>query len=198
MASQKSVKFGNIISRKHTGWDRTPFTAIAVVVIRMRKTGPMAKTIDSIDRLILQELQADGRMTNVELAHRAGISPPPCLRRVKALEDRGYIRGYRSQLDSKKLGFDVEAFALVNLDSQSDFDLRAFEAYVEKEPLVRDCWMMAGETDFILRCIARDVTTFQDLVGRLTAAPHVRNVKTALVLHQSKDAPGVPFELLPT
>lgn len=153
----------------------------------------MTKSLDPIDRHILRELQADGRITNVELARRVGISPPPCLRRVRALEDAGYVLGYRARLDPRKLGFGVTMFASVQLSSQTDADLRAFEAFVRDEALVRECWMLSGDVDFTLKCVAPDMATFQDFVGRLTTAPHVRNVRTALVLHSAKDEPAVPF-----
>jgi len=150
--------------------------------------------LDAIDRKILKELQDDGRITNVELARRIGISAPPCLRRVRALEEAGYVRGYRALLDEKLLGYEVTVFALVNLTSQADADLKAFEDFVRKEPLVRECWMLSGEIDFILKCVAPDMKTFQAFVAELTAAPHVRNVKTALTLHNSKDAAIVPLD----
>ncbi|TAK47983.1 MAG: Lrp/AsnC family transcriptional regulator [Xanthobacteraceae bacterium] len=156
----------------------------------------MTRHLDPIDLKILAEIQADGRITNVELARRVGISPPPCLRRVRALEEAGYIHGYRGLLDGRKLGFDVTVFASVHLASQADADLRAFEQFVRQEPMVRECWMLSGEIDFILKCVAPDMATFQEFVTRLTAAPQVRNVKTSLVLHNSKDAPGVPLEVL--
>ena len=152
--------------------------------------------LDDIDFKILQEIQADGRITNVELARRVGISPPPCLRRVRALEEAGYISGYRGLLDPRKLGFDVTVFASVHLSSQADADLRAFEEFVRAEPLVRECWMLSGEIDFILKCVAPDMKTFQEFVSRLTAAPHVRNVRTSLVLHNSKDDAAVPLEVM--
>jgi DNA-binding Lrp family transcriptional regulator len=140
--------------------------------------------LDAIDRKILKELQDDGRMTNVELAKRIGISAPPCLRRVRALEEAGYIKGYRALLDEKLLGYEVTIFAMVHLSSQAEADLRAFEDFVRKEPLVRECWMLSGEIDFILKFVAD-----------LTAAPHVRNVKTSLTLRNSKDAAMVPMEI---
>lgn len=155
----------------------------------------MAKHLDDIDLKILHEIQEDGRITNVELAKRVGISPPPCLRRVRALEDEGFIHGYRGLLDPALLGFDVTVFASVHLSSQAEADLRAFEEFVREEPLVRECWMLSGEVDFILKCVAPDMATFQDFVSHLTAAPHVRNVRTSLVLHNSKYAPAVPLEL---
>jgi DNA-binding Lrp family transcriptional regulator len=151
--------------------------------------------LDAIDWKILKELQDDGRITNVELARRVGISAPPCLRRVRALEEAGLIRSYRALLDEKLLGYEVTVFAMVHLSSQAEADLRAFEEFVRKEPLVRECWMLSGEVDFVLKCVAPDLKTFQTFVTELTAAPHVRNVKTSLVLRNSKDAAMVPMEL---
>ena len=155
----------------------------------------MSPRLDAIDWKILKELQDDGRMTNVELARRVGISAPPCLRRVRALEQAGYIRGYRALLDQRSLGYEVTVFAMVHLSSQAESDLRAFEQFVLKEPLVRECWMLSGEIDFVLKCVAPDLKTFQAFVTELTAAPHVRNVKTSLVLRNSKDAAMVPMEM---
>jgi DNA-binding Lrp family transcriptional regulator len=157
----------------------------------------MPARLDAIDRQILRELQADGRITNVELASRVGISAPPCLRRVRALEQDGFIKGYRALLDEKRLGFEVTAFAMVHLSSQAEADLAAFEDYVRREPLVRECWMLSGEIDFILKCVAPNLAAFQALVTELTAAPHVRNVKTSLTLRNSKDAAMVPLEPKP-
>jgi DNA-binding Lrp family transcriptional regulator len=149
--------------------------------------------LDAIDRKILKELQEDGRITNVDLADHVGISAPPCLRRMRALEEAGYIKGYRALLDEKLLGYEVTVFAMVHLASQADADLQAFEAFVQSKPLVRECWMLSGEIDFILKCVAPDLRTFQAFVAELTAAPHVRNVKTSLVLKMAKDEANVPF-----
>jgi DNA-binding Lrp family transcriptional regulator len=155
----------------------------------------VSKNLDEIDLKILSEIQADGRITNVELAKRVGISPPPCLRRVRTLEEEGYIQGYRGLLDPRRLGFDVTVFASVHLSSQAEADLRAFEDFVRTEPLVRECWMLSGEVDFILKCVAPDMATFQSFVTHLTAAPHVRNVRTSLVLQNSKYEAAVPLEV---
>ena len=154
----------------------------------------MPARLDAIDRKILKELQDDGRITNVDLASRVGISAPPCLRRMRALEEAGYIKGYRALLDEKLLGYDVTVFAMVHLASQADADLQVFEAFVRAKPLVRECWMLSGEIDFILKCVAPDLRTFQAFVAELTSAPNVRNVKTSLALKTSKDAPIVPME----
>ena len=158
----------------------------------------MSARLDALDRRILRGLQDDGRISNVELARRVGISPPPCLRRLRALEEAGYIKGYRALLDAKLLGYDVTVFALVHLSSQADADLKQFEEFVRGQPLVRECWMLSGEIDFILKCVAPDLKTFQSFVTELTAAPHVRNVKTSLTLRNSKDAALVPLEDLGT
>ena len=155
----------------------------------------MSARLDAIDWKILKELQDDGRMTNVELTQRVGISAPPCLRRVRALEKAGYIKGYHALLDQKLLGFEVTVFAMVHLTSQAEADLKAFEDFVRTQPLVRESWMLSGEIDFILKCVAPDLETFQAFVAELTAAPHVRNVKTSLTLRNSKNAAMVPLEI---
>lgn len=153
--------------------------------------------LDDIDRKILAELQADGRMTNVELARRVGISAPPCLRRVRTLEEQGYIRGYHAEVDPRELGFEVQVFAMVGLQSQAEADLSRFEQRCRDWPLVRECHMLNGEVDFILKCVAPDLSTFQSfLTEELTAAENVASVKTSLVIRGAKDDPGVPFEVL--
>ena len=153
--------------------------------------------LDPIDRKILAELQADGRMTNVELARRVGISAPPCLRRVRTLEEAGYIRGYHADINPRELGFEVQVFAMVRLHSQAEADLSAFERRCRAWPLVRECHMLNGEIDFILKCVAPDLSTFQTfLTEGLTSADNVASVKTSLVIRGAKDEPGVPFDVL--
>lgn len=151
-------------------------------------------TLDDIDWRILRELQNDGRITNVELARRAGISPPPCLRRMRALERAGIITSYRAVLDQKKLGFDVTMFAMVGLNSQAEADLIAFEDRVADLDVVRECYMLSGEVDFLLKCVAPDLTTAQDFViNELTSLPNVDSVKTTLTLRQSKADAAIPL-----
>lgn len=153
--------------------------------------------LDSIDRRILSELQADGRMTNVELAGRVGISAPPCLRRVRALQDNGYIRGYHADIDPRSLGFEVRVFAMVGLTSQAEAVLSAFERLCGEWPLVRECHMLNGEVDFLLKCVAPDLSTFQEfLTEELAAAHNVASVRTSLVIRASKEDPVVPFDVL--
>lgn len=154
----------------------------------------MKVRLDAIDWKILKELQADGRMTNVELARRVGISAPPCLRRVRALEEAGVITGYRALLDEKMVGWDITMFAMVGLASQAEADLVAFEERVRSWPIVRECWMLSGDVDFILRCVAPDLKTFQSFViEELTKAPNVGAVRTSLTLRQVKNEPVVPI-----
>ena len=156
-----------------------------------------ASKLDPIDRQILAELQGDGRMTNVELARRVGISAPPCLRRVRSLEEQGFIRGYHAEIDPRSLGFEVQVFAMVGLSNQSEAALRGFEDRCRAWPLVRECHMLNGEIDFILKCVAPDLSTFQSfLTEELTAADHVESVKTSLVIRGAKNDPAVPFEIL--
>jgi DNA-binding Lrp family transcriptional regulator len=151
--------------------------------------------LDRVDRRILRALQDDGRMTNVELARRAEISAPPCLRRVRALEEAGYIRGYHADINAESLGFGVTVFAQVGLSSQAETDLKAFEALMQSWPEVRECHMLAGETDFLLRIVAVDWDAYQRfLTTRLTAAPNVTHVKSALAIRTCKSVPGVPID----
>lgn len=150
--------------------------------------------LDRIDLKILNELQNEGRVTNVALASRAGISAPPCLRRVRALEEAGFIKGYHALLDGPALGYAVTVFAQVKLASQAEPDLTKFEALVNSWPMVRECYMLAGETDFLLRVVARDWDDYQRFLTReLTAAPNVSSVKSALCVRSAKELPGVPF-----
>ncbi|MBI1208414.1 MAG: winged helix-turn-helix transcriptional regulator [Azospirillum sp.] len=150
--------------------------------------------LDRIDRRILRDLLDDGRMTNVDLARRAGISAPPCLRRVRALEQAGIIRGYHAHVNGEALGYGVTVFAQVGLSSQAEPDLRRFEALVDSWPMVRECSMLAGETDFLLKVVAEDWDDYHRfLTTRLTTAPNVSHVKSALEIRRSKWQPGVPI-----
>ena len=142
--------------------------------------------LDNVDRQILTDLQSDGRMTNVDLAKRAGISAPPCLRRVRVLEEGGIIRGYHADLDPESLGYSVQVFAFVGLTSQAETDLQDFEEMVSAWPQVRECHMLMGETDFLLKIVAHDWDDFQKfLTSRLTPAPNVSHVKTALSIRSA-------------
>jgi DNA-binding Lrp family transcriptional regulator len=150
--------------------------------------------LDRVDRRILRELQAEGRISNVELARRAGISAPPCLRRVRALEAAGIIRGYHADLSPASLGFGITVFAQVGLSSQAEADLIAFEDLIAGWPEVREAHMLAGETDFLLKIVAADWDSYQRfLSSKLTSAANVSHVKSALALRVSKLVPGFPI-----
>jgi DNA-binding Lrp family transcriptional regulator len=132
-------------------------------------------------------------MTNVELAERVGLTAPPCLRRVRALEESGAIGGYHAALNPAQLGYTITVFALVSLRSQAESDLAAFEAHVAGIPEVRECHMLNGEIDFILKIVATDLKAFQEiLTTRLTTAHNVSSVKTSLTIRTSKQLPGIP------
>ena len=150
--------------------------------------------LDSVDLEILAALQDDGRMTNVDLAAKVGLTAPPCLRRVRSLEQGGVIQGYHAKLDPVALGYQITVFALVSLKSQAEHELRAFEEHVATLPEVRECHMLNGEIDFILKIVAHDLQSFQRfLTSSLTTAPNVASVKTSLTIRTSKDSPGVPI-----
>ena len=153
----------------------------------------MARPLDTIDRQILRELQVDGRMTNVELAGRVGLTAPPCLRRVRTLEEEGTIRGYHADLDAGRLGYGITVFAMVSLRTQAEADLQAFEAHVAGLDPVRECHMLNGEIDFMLKIVAHDLQEFQAfLTTHITPAPNVAGVKTSLTIRTSKAVSGVP------
>src|SRR6478736_7697124 len=151
--------------------------------------------IDPIDRAILATLQGEGRITNVDLAARVGLNAPPCLRRMRGLEEAGIIRGYHAELDAPALGYGIMVFALVSLKSQAEDELRAFESHVADLPEVRECHMLNGEIDFILKIVAHDLQSFQSfLTSKLTPAPNVASVKTSLVIRTAKTECGIPID----
>lgn len=151
--------------------------------------------LDSIDLMILQVLQEDGRISNVDLARKAGITPPPCLRRVRALTEAGYIRGYHAEIDAALLGYGVTGFVQIGLTRQAEDDLIAFEEMVAGWPEVRECYMLSGETDFLLKIVASDWDSYQNfLTTQLTPARNVSTVKSALSMRSAVNRPGVPIE----
>lgn len=157
----------------------------------------MSMALDTVDVQILKDLQSDGRITNVKLAQNAGISAPPCLRRVRALEEAGMIESYHATLNQKALGFQVTIFAQVGLSSQSDSDLRAFEEQVRKWPLVRECHMIAGESDYLLKIVARNWDEYQQFhATQLSTLSIVTNIKSKLIIRTAKQLPGVPVDLV--
>ena len=150
--------------------------------------------LDAVDISILHNLQQDGRMSNVTLAKYAGVSAPACLRRIRILEQQGYIQGYHADLDANLLGYGVTVFAFVGLESQAEEDLIAFENTVASWPMVRACYMLAGENDFLLKIIAKNLEEFNRfLTENLTATPNVAHVKSSLSLRSTKRNPAPPL-----
>ena len=126
--------------------------------------------MDSIDLKLLALLQQNGRMTNVELAQKVGLTAPPCLRRIRALEQAGIIRAYHADIDASKMGFSITVFAMVSLKSQAEADLRALKP-ICNQFRGAECHMLNGEIDFMLKIVARDLQSFQELLtSRLTSA----------------------------
>jgi DNA-binding Lrp family transcriptional regulator len=151
--------------------------------------------LDRIDLRILRELQKDGRMTNVELAQHVGISAPPCLRRVRALEESGYIRGYHADVAADKLGFGITVYTLVSLNHHAESDLQNFAKLVETWPEVRESYMMTGDSDFLVKIVAEDWEAFQNfLTHKLAGAANVAHVKSAPAMQRTKYEPGVPID----
>jgi DNA-binding Lrp family transcriptional regulator len=151
------------------------------------------RRLDSIDLLILDKLQEEGRITNVDLAFHAGITAPPCLRRVRALEEAGIVRGYHADIAPEAMGYSITVFAMVRLKSQAEEELQAFEKHIAGLPEVRECYMLNGEIDFILKIVSTDLQAFQKLLtSQITPAPNVASVKTSLTIRTSKWRPGVP------
>lgn len=152
--------------------------------------------LDKIDRKILKELQENGRITNVDLAKNVGISAPPCLRRVRALEEIGFIKSYHAKMNANFLGYSVTVFAMVKLTSQAESDLKDFEKRISEWEMVRECHMLAGDVDFLLKIVAKDWDNYQEfLTHELTAAPNVTSVKSMLAVRAGKDQPGIPIHI---
>ncbi len=200
MVKDRCVAKGDNYIHKELCYAETRFGVVEVAqsaleIAEEAPGGSVMSTLDKIDRRLLAELQAEGRVTNVDLARRVGLTAPPCLRRVRALEEEGVIRGYHADLDASKLGFAITVFAMVSLRSQAEEALKAFEDHIATLDEVRECHMLNGEIDFILKIVSRDLQSFQEfLTSKLTPAPNVGSVKTSLTIRTSKHMPGVPLE----
>jgi len=153
--------------------------------------------LDAIDKRILKKLQENGRTSNVELAKIAGISAPPCLRRVNILEQNGYIDGYHADINQLALGFEVTVYAHVTLSSVSPQARNAFKEKIIYYPEIRECYLMTGESDFLLKIITKDWEAYQDFVSmKLMALEYVTHVNSSLTLKCLKKEAGIPLELL--
>lgn len=149
--------------------------------------------LDPIDRLILRELQADGRISNVELAERVRLSPSPCLRRVRSLEERGYIRGYMAVLDRRKVDRGMSVHVMVSLTSQRQETLEAFERAVADLPEVLECYLMAGESDYLLAVAVADLEAYQRFFReRLGEVPGVASLRSLISMKTVKYSTALP------
>lgn len=152
----------------------------------------MQVDLDGIDRKILSELQADGRITNVDLAARVHLSPPQCLRRVRALEERGVIRGYRALVAGERLGYGVMAFVSVNISAGAFDRVRELEATIRGFAQILECHTVSGDCDYLLKVVAPDLRALsQFLTDRLMQTPGVANVRSMICLEEVK--PSAPW-----
>lgn len=152
--------------------------------------------LDKTDLRILKKLQEEGRITNVELAEYAGISAPPCLRRVRSLEQANIIRGYNADINPSSLGYGIAVYTQVKMESNKERDIAKFEAKVETWPMVRECHLLSGDTDFLLKIVAKDWDSYQHfLTKELSALDNVALVKTSPIIKSAKVLPGVPIEI---
>ncbi len=149
--------------------------------------------MDSKDRQILKELQADGRLTNQELSERVNLSPSPCLRRLRLMEEQGVITGYTALVDQKAWGLPVTVFIRIKLERHSDEAVQAFERAIINMPQVMDCWLMTGRSDYLLRVIAADLDDYEQFVRReLQRVPGIASIDTSFAYGSVKHAQVLP------
>lgn len=151
--------------------------------------------LDAIDRKILALLQEDARLANVELADKVGLSPSPCLRRVRDLEAAGIIRRYVTLLDPAAIGLPVSVFVNVTLERQVEQALERFEAVILKRPEVMECYLMTGDADYLLRVVIADLSSYERfLIEHLTRVPGVASIKSSFALKQVKYRTALPVD----
>ena len=150
--------------------------------------------MDELDLKILEKLQHDARITNVALAESVNLSPAPCLRRVKELEEEGVISGYNTLLNPEKLGWMVSVFIEIRLERQVLSDLQVFEEHIENFPEVMECYLMTGSSDYLLRVVAKDLKSLQTFItDRLAGVPNVANMQSSVALKQVKYKTALPI-----
>lgn len=150
-------------------------------------------TLDEIDRKIIRTLQSDGRLTNLDLAAQVGLSPTPCLRRVRKLEEAGVIAGYVALVDQTRVNLPVNVFVSVSMDKQHEETLEAFEREVRTWPEVMECYLMTGDSDYLLRIVARDLQAYNRfLMEKLTRMPGLANIRSSFSLKQVAYSASLP------
>jgi Lrp/AsnC family leucine-responsive transcriptional regulator len=159
--------------------------------------GLIVLELDRIDRKILAALQADGRLSNVELADRVGLSPSPCLRRVRRLEEAGVILGYRATLDRQRLGLGLTAFVSIRIDLHQEERERAIETAIRAMPEVVSCHLVSGESDLLLEVVLPDLAAYEHLLlGRLLKIAGVKDVRTSFAVRRVKAPSPLPLDHL--
>jgi len=149
--------------------------------------------LDSKDRQIVQALQSDGRLTNQDLSERVNLSPSPCLRRVRLLEEQGVIKGYTALVDQKAWGLPITVFIRIKLERHGDAAVNAFERTIQDMPQVMDCWLMTGRSDYLLRVIAADLEDYERFVRReLQRVPGIASIDTSFAYGSVKHAQVLP------
>ena len=152
--------------------------------------------LDRIDRAIIRELQADGRLSNQGLSERVGLSPSPCSRRLKLLEEEGIITGYTALIDEAAVGFAMSVFVSIKLERQVDDALNTFESAIMNFPEVVDCWLMTGTRDYLLRIVTTGLPHYETfLTGELTKIPGIASIESSLTLRRVKAAPAAPLDV---
>ena len=155
--------------------------------------------LDAIDRKILAALQENARLPNVQLAEAVGLSPSPCLRRVRELEEQGVIRRYVTLLDPARVGLPVSVFVQVTLERQVETALQVFEEAVRQHPEVMECYLMTGDADYLLRVVAPDLESYQRfLLDHLTRIPGVASIKSSFALKQVGYRTALPLNHIAT
>ena len=155
-------------------------------------TNPIS-TLDGIDRNILDTLQRDGRLSNADLADKVGLSASPCWRRVKALEEAGIIKGYVALVDSKAVGLPVNVFMSVSLTTQVQSALQRFEKAVQQRPEVMECYLMTGDSDYLLRIVVPDLEAYERFVMDFTRIAGIAQIRSSLALRPVKQGTALPM-----
>ena len=154
----------------------------------------MSKTLDRTDLQILEMLQSDARISNAELAEHVNLSPTPCLRRVKRLEESGVIKNYVTELDRQKIGLHISAFVFVQLERNSSENATAFETAVKELPQVMECFVLTGQYDYLLRVVSEDLETYEKFIKTgLADIIQVARIDTTIILNQVMSRMSLPI-----
>lgn len=150
--------------------------------------------MDEIDKKILKELQSNARLSNQELADRIALSPSPCLRRVRALEKQGVIRGYHASVDQEACGLPINVFVLVKLDKPTEDNMRDFERHIDSMDEVLECFLMTGNHDYLLHVVSESLKTYEQFIRRqLTPLANIASIESSFAFGQVKRKTKLPI-----